>query len=58
MAAAKLATMGVAEAEIEQARNAAQAEVAAAVAAATAAPVPETALAYTDIQDTGAGRWH
>ncbi len=58
MAAAKLATMGVAEAEIEQARNAAQAEVAAAVAAATAASFPETALAYTDIQDTGAGRWH
>ena len=37
--------------------HAARAEVAAAVAAAEAAPWPEAANAYTDVQDTGAGQW-
>ena len=32
-------------------------EVATAVAAAEAAPWPEAAAAYTDIQTTGAGQW-
>jgi pyruvate dehydrogenase E1 component alpha subunit len=32
-------------------------EVAAALKAAHAAPWPEKASAYTDVQDTGAGRW-
>jgi pyruvate dehydrogenase E1 component alpha subunit len=35
----------------------ARAEVAAALAAAHAAPWPETSAAYTDVQDTGSGRW-
>jgi TPP-dependent pyruvate/acetoin dehydrogenase alpha subunit len=35
----------------------ARAEVAAALAAANAAPWPEPQEAYTDVQDTGAGRW-
>jgi acetoin:2,6-dichlorophenolindophenol oxidoreductase subunit alpha len=58
IAAARLASLGVADAEVARVRAAADAAVAAAVAAATAAPFPEIALAYTDIQDTGAGRWH
>jgi pyruvate dehydrogenase E1 component alpha subunit len=57
IAAAKLAAMGVPEKEIASADAAAAATIAAAVSAANAAPFPETALAYTDIQDTGAGRW-
>jgi pyruvate dehydrogenase E1 component alpha subunit len=35
----------------------ARAEVAAALAAAHAAPWPEKQAAYSDVQDTGAGRW-
>ena len=58
IAAVRLASMGVADAEVARVRAAADAAVAAAVAAAHAAPFPEIALAYTDIQDTGAGRWH
>ena len=58
IAAVRLASLGVADAEVARARAAADAAVAAAVAAAHAAPFPEIALAYTDIQDTGAGRWH
>ncbi|HEY5638199.1 MAG TPA: thiamine pyrophosphate-dependent dehydrogenase E1 component subunit alpha [Burkholderiales bacterium] len=41
----------------EAIRAEARAEIAAAVAAAVAAPWPEVAAAYTDVQDTGAGRW-
>ena len=37
--------------------RAARQEVAAAVAAAEAAPWPDPASAYTDVQDTGAGQW-
>jgi pyruvate dehydrogenase E1 component alpha subunit len=33
-------------------------EVAAAVAAADAAPWPDAATAFTDVQTTGAGQWH
>ena len=58
IAAVRLASLGVADAEVVRVRAAADAAVAAAVAAAHAAPFPEIALAYTDIQDTGAGRWH
>jgi pyruvate dehydrogenase E1 component alpha subunit len=57
LAAAKLAGLGVAESELGRIHAQAEAEIAAAVAAATAAPFPEAALAYTDIQDTGAGAW-
>jgi len=38
-------------------RKAAEEEVLQALAAAAAAPWPEPAAAYTDIQDVGAGRW-
>jgi len=37
--------------------KAAYAEVQAAVAAADAAPWPQAAAAYTDVQSTGAGTW-
>jgi pyruvate dehydrogenase E1 component alpha subunit len=37
--------------------DAARAEVDAALAAAESAPLPEAARAYTDVLDTGAGRW-
>jgi pyruvate dehydrogenase E1 component alpha subunit len=37
--------------------NAAYTEVRAAVAAADAAPWPQAAAAYTDVQTTGADRW-
>lgn len=35
-----------------------RAEIARALDAASAAPWPERGAAYTDIQDTGSGRWH
>jgi pyruvate dehydrogenase E1 component alpha subunit len=35
----------------------AKAEVAAALAAAHAAPLPDPRAAYEEVQDTGAGRW-
>jgi acetoin:2,6-dichlorophenolindophenol oxidoreductase subunit alpha len=54
----KLAALGVAAAELQGIRDAAEREIAAAVAAAHAAPWPEAARAYGDIQDTGAGRWY
>lgn len=38
--------------------RAATEEVAAAVAAADAAPWPDAATAFTDVQTTGAGQWH
>lgn len=38
-------------------RAEANAEIAAAVAAAAAAPWPDVSAAYTDVQDTGEGRW-
>ena len=56
-AAEKLAALGVTAAELERIRDDAGREIAAAVAAAHAAPWPEVARAYEDIQDTGAGRW-
>lgn len=43
--------------ELDALEEAAQAEVAAALAAADAAPWPDAASAFTDIQDTGAGQW-
>jgi pyruvate dehydrogenase E1 component alpha subunit len=44
-------------AQAEQVDHEAKAEIDAAVAAATAAPPPDVAAAYTDIQNTGAGVW-
>ena len=44
-------------AELDAIDQQAQAEVQAALAAAEAAPWPDPAAAYTDVQDTGAGTW-
>ena len=44
-------------AQVEQIERAAKAEIDAAVATASAAPPPEPAAAYTDIQTIGAGVW-
>ena len=55
--AEKLAALGVTAAEVERIRGEAECEIAAAVAAAYAAPWPESGHAYGDIQDTGSGRW-
>jgi pyruvate dehydrogenase E1 component alpha subunit len=43
--------------QLEAIGREARAEVAAALAAAHAAPWPEKQSAYSDVQDTGAGRW-
>jgi pyruvate dehydrogenase E1 component alpha subunit len=48
---------GGAAATLDAIDREARAEVEAAVAAADAAPWPDAALAYTDVQDTGAGQW-
>ena len=52
-----LARLGAARAQLDEIADAARAEVADAVRAAGAAPWPAQAGAFTDIQDTGAGRW-
>ena len=57
LAALRLAALGVAAERIAAADAAAQAEIEAALAAARAAPFPEPAEAYADVQDTGAGLW-
>jgi pyruvate dehydrogenase E1 component alpha subunit len=57
-AAERLAAHGVSAADIERIRAEAEREIAAAVAAAHAAPWPDVATAYAEIQDTGAGRWY
>lgn len=57
LAEQRLAALGVGADEIERVQLDADAEVAAAVAAADAAPWPSEAAAYTDVQDCGAGRW-
>lgn len=57
IAAAKLARLGVSQDRIAQIDAEAKDEIDAAVAAARDAPPPEAALAYTDVQDTGAGQW-
>jgi TPP-dependent pyruvate/acetoin dehydrogenase alpha subunit len=56
-ASERLAERGVAAADIEGIRAEAEREIAAAVAAAHAAPWPDVATAYAEVQDTGAGRW-
>ncbi len=48
-----LAEQGVTPSEVEAARSAAQATIAAAVAEAKTAPFPAPALAYADVQDVG-----
>lgn len=54
LTAARLAAAGITVAAIDAE---AKAEIDAAVAAASAAPFPAPELAFTDIQDTGAGQW-
>jgi len=53
----QLRAMGALVAKLDAIRAEAQAEVDAAVKAAAEAPWPDRSAAYTDIQDTGAGRW-
>jgi pyruvate dehydrogenase E1 component alpha subunit len=53
----KHAAAGLPQADVERIRREAEAEVREAVASATSAPWPSAEAAYTDIQDTGHGRW-
>jgi TPP-dependent pyruvate/acetoin dehydrogenase alpha subunit len=57
VARARFAALGGAMAELDAIDQAAQAEIATAVAQAEAAPWPDAAAAFTDIQTTGAGQW-
>jgi len=54
---AHLLSMGASKQQLEAIRAEAEAEVDAALKAAAAADWPDRSAAYTDIQDTGAGRW-
>lgn len=45
-------------ADLDEVQRAADAEVALAIRAAQAAPWPEAATAYTDVQTTGEGQWY
>jgi acetoin:2,6-dichlorophenolindophenol oxidoreductase subunit alpha len=56
-AAARLSERGVSEARLDAMRAAARVEIDAAVAAARAAPWPDAAAAFTDVQTVGDGRW-
>ena len=53
----KLVARAVAADDIAAIDAAAQAEIDAAQALAAAAPLPDPATAYTDVQNTGAGQW-
>ena len=55
--AAYLALPGATAAALQAVEAEAEAEVQAALAAADAAPWPEAAAAFTDVQTTGAGQW-
>ena len=57
LAAAQIEALGVALEKLQAIGTQATAEVAAAVAAAHAAPLPDPRAAYEEVQDTGAGRW-
>jgi pyruvate dehydrogenase E1 component alpha subunit len=56
LAAARLHALGVPVDRVTEIDAQAQAEIETALAAARAAPRPEADAAYTDVQDTGAGR--
>jgi len=56
-AAEKLRTAGVGSEALDAMRREAEKEVSDAVAVASGAPWPDPREAYTDIQDSGAGRW-
>ncbi len=53
----KLLAAGIRQAELDRIRKETNDEVAGALRAASAAPWPDKSGAYTDIQDTGSGRW-
>ena len=55
--AQKLLAAGTRQAELDRIRKETDDEVAGALRAASAAPWPDKSGAYTDIQDTGSGRW-
>jgi len=57
LAATRLQALGVAVARVAEIDAQAHAEIEAALAAARAAPWPQTEAAYTDVQDVGAGQW-
>jgi len=57
LARTRLAARGLPAATLDEAVREARAEVAAAVEAAGAAPWPEPAVAFADVQDTGSERW-
>lgn len=57
LARSRLLGAGVPAGRLDSLVQSANDEVAAATRAAESAPWPETTLAYTDIQDTGHGRW-
>jgi pyruvate dehydrogenase E1 component alpha subunit len=57
LAAARLATLGTAAAELDALHAAAKAEMETAVARAKATGWPAAELAYRDVQDFGAGQW-
>jgi TPP-dependent pyruvate/acetoin dehydrogenase alpha subunit len=56
-ARARFAAEGGDTSELDAIERAATQEVAAAIAAADAAPWPDAASAFTDVQTTGAGTW-
>ena len=53
----KLLAAGTRQAELDRIRKETDDEVAGALRAASAAPWPDKSGAYTEIQDTGSGRW-
>lgn len=57
IAAEKLRAQGVTQTQIDAVMKAARDEVAAAVRSALAAPWPDAAAAWSEIQDTGAAQW-
>jgi pyruvate dehydrogenase E1 component alpha subunit len=57
LAQARLEARGVPRSRIDAALAEARAEIARALEAAAAAPWPDAGAAWTDVQDTGAGRW-
>ncbi|MEK6245080.1 MAG: thiamine pyrophosphate-dependent dehydrogenase E1 component subunit alpha [Pseudomonadota bacterium] len=54
----KLLSFGIKQAELDRIQRQTEEEVADALRAASAAPWPDKSGAYTDVQDTGSGRWH
>ncbi len=57
LARARFLSQGGAAAELDTIDHAARAEIDAALALANAAPWPDAAAAFTDVQTTGAGQW-